>query len=280
MRYSCWPAILVGLAMACPVWAQESKAGPRPVPYRLTDSQHVMVRIKINGKGPFNFIIDTGAPIVIISTPVAKKIGLEPDARGWSTVDALEIEGGLTQTKFKCMITTPFQLEGMNGMGLAGVELHGILGYMLLAKYRIEFDFTKDKLTWTPLDFKPPPPEGIQGKGNPTAGLEIVGSLMKLLGALSGMKPAAPPVPRGFVGLELADTKDGVEIKAVIAKGPAADAGLQAGDRLVAIGGKEIKTYADAQKQTARVLAGQEVRLTFLRDGNKKEIKITAGEGL
>jgi len=37
------------------------------IPYKLTDTKHVMVRVKLNGKGPFNFILDTGAPALIIS---------------------------------------------------------------------------------------------------------------------------------------------------------------------------------------------------------------------
>ena len=36
-------------------------AKPIEVPYRLTVPKHVLVRAKINGKGPFNFILDTGA---------------------------------------------------------------------------------------------------------------------------------------------------------------------------------------------------------------------------
>src|SRR5258708_2259043 len=44
------------------------------IPYRLTDSGHIMVRVKINGKGPFNFIVDTGAPLVYVTLPVAKKL--------------------------------------------------------------------------------------------------------------------------------------------------------------------------------------------------------------
>ena len=43
----------------------------------------------------------------------------------------------------------------MNGMGLAGLEIHGLMGYQLLAKYRMEIDFTRDKMTWTELDYKP-----------------------------------------------------------------------------------------------------------------------------
>ena len=31
----------------------------------MTTFQHVLVRAKINGKGPFNFILDTGAPALL-----------------------------------------------------------------------------------------------------------------------------------------------------------------------------------------------------------------------
>src|SRR5687767_8585166 len=221
-------SLLLAFALFIPAGADEpKKAGkPQPVPYKLTDTQHVLLRVKINGKGPFNFIVDTGAPIIFVSTPVGKKIGLSADEKGITTLDKLEFEGGLSLEKVRCRVETPFQLEGMNGMGLAGAELHGILGYTVLAKYRMTFDFTKDTMQWTPLDWKPPPPMGIGVKGG-QGGLEIIGSLMKYLGPLMGLKPGGPPEPRGFLGLELAETKDGLIIERVLDKGPAATAGLQ-----------------------------------------------------
>jgi len=55
-------------------------------------------------------------------------------------------------------IEDPFQLEGMNGLGLAGAELHGVIGYNILARFRMEIDFTRDKMVWTPLKFEPAAP--------------------------------------------------------------------------------------------------------------------------
>src|SRR5262245_41914190 len=95
-----WLLAVLLLGGASLAWAGEStKQGPRPpaaagtkdaqpvlVPYRLIDTHHVMVRIKINGKGPFNFIVDTGCPVLIVSTPVAKKVGLETDGKGWAVL--------------------------------------------------------------------------------------------------------------------------------------------------------------------------------------------------
>jgi len=272
---------LAWVVLATSLGADEpkKKAENYQIPYRLTSTMHVLVRAKINGKGPFNFIVDTGAPILLVSTPVGKKLGLKPDEKGWTTLDRFEMEGGAALTKFKCRVETPFQLEGMNGMGLAGVELHGMIGYMVLAHFKMEFDFTKDKMTWARLDFKPPPPQGIKGKDPGTGGLEILGSFMKFAGFLLG-RGYDTVVPRGYLGIELTEKDDTVTVQSVLAKTPADSAGLKAGDRLDLVQGKEVRSIADVQRLTANIVAGQTVRMTIRRGEDKKEINITAGEGL
>src|SRR5216683_4087456 len=178
---SFWPCAVVGLLCLVPPMRSEEKpkaeAKTYQVPYRLTVPKHILVRAKINGKGPFNFILDTGAPALFVSTAVCKKLGVEPDKNGWSMFDRFAIEGGVVLTKAKGRIEDPFQLEGMNGLGLAGAELHGIIGYNVLARYRMEIDFTRDKMAWTELDFEPKSPLGQGGKGGGAGGLEIMGSI-------------------------------------------------------------------------------------------------------
>jgi len=154
------------------------------VPYKFTAAQHIVVRLKINGKGPFNFILDTGAPALYVAVPVGKKAKAKPDRDGWATLDKVVVEGGLVMNKVRARIETPFQLEGMNGMGLAGLEIHGLIGYNVLAKYRMEFDFMRDKLVWTELDYTPVSPFKLKGKGGGGAGgLEAMGQIMKMIAA-------------------------------------------------------------------------------------------------
>ena len=60
----------------------------------------------------------------------------------------------------------------MNGLGLAGVELHGIIGYNVFCALPHAIDFTTDKIVWTPLDWGPTLPESVDRR-------RFVGSVWK-----------------------------------------------------------------------------------------------------
>lgn len=259
------------------------------IPYRLTDTKHILVRVKVNGKGPFNLILDTGAPAVFITKKSAERAGLDTDKDGWAATDSFELEGGLKVSGAKARVADLFQLEGMNGMGLAGVELHGVIGYNVLAKFRITYDFAADKLAWVPLEFDPPPVKAI-GKGG-QGGLELLGPLMKVLASFMGIKPNFDAKPRGFLGFEVDERKDGVFVKAVLAESPAAKAGLKAGDKFTAIGivqsGSkkkpsmlDIDRPRDLVKALAEAKVGDEAKIEILRDDKTETLLVPFGKGL
>jgi hypothetical protein len=284
-RFRCWLALAAAAALCLPATAGEKPAPPKgagksvAVPYKLTDSLHVLVRVKINGKGPLNFIVDTGAPIVFVSKEAARKVGLEADKTGFAVIDRLDLEGGLTARKTRARVETVYQLEGMNALGLAGVELHGILGYNLLAHYKMDIDFTKNKMAWTPLDFDPPPLVPIRGKG--PAGMEAMGGILKFLSAFMGKTLPGPPNPRGFLGVELADSdQDYVVVTEVLQDSPAAKAGVRKGDHITHFQGKSVSSLTSLQRMAARLTANQSVRLTIDRAGEKKELSFRTGGGL
>ena len=282
MRILCSGAALALLLLAPPARADErpkAEAKTYQVPYRLTLVKHVLVRAKINGKGPYNFILDTGAPAMFVSKAVAKKLGVKPDKDGWGTFDRFEIEGGVVVPKAKGVIDDPFQLEGMNGLGLAGAELHGVIGFNVLARYRMEIDFTKDKMAWTALDYEPMDLMRLGNKGG-GGNLEMIGSLMKVLGGMLGRKANPDVVARGFLGVALADGDEHPVVKAVLDKGPAAQGGVKAGDVLTKFQGRTVTDTADVDRFLRKLTPGQEVKLTVLRDGTKHEIHFKIGEGL
>lgn len=278
---------LLGAALlAGPVAAADPPTEYR-IPYRLTDTKHVLVRVKLNGKGPFNLILDTGAPAVFIPNAVAKKAGVALDRRGWGTFDAFEIEGGVKVAKAQTRVEDLFQLEGMNGLGLAGVELHGVIGYNVLAKFRVTYDFAADKLLFAPLKFDPPAPVGI-GRGG-QGGLEILGPVMKVFAGFMGIKPNFETQPRGFLGIELKDGADGVVIAAVLPDGPAAKAGLKADDAIEAVGvatgeGKarlrDTGAAKDLEKAIAEARSGDELSVKYRRGDKTATVTVTLGKGL
>jgi serine protease DegQ len=283
MKYL-WSAVaLAALSLTPRAGADDTpKAEAKPVlvPYRLTAPKHVLIRAKINGKGPFNFILDTGAPAVFITKKVAETVGVKPDAKGWGAFERFEIEGGLVVADAKGRVEDLFQLEGMNGLGLAGAEVHGVIGYNVIARYRIEFDFTKDKLVWTPLDFEPKGPMGVGGKGGGGAGLEAIGQIMKMLGGALGKKATPDVVFRGYVGLDLSDKDEIVTVRAVLPNSPAALAGVKPGDKLKKFKDRSVLNVEDVERFARKLKAGEEVQLTIERGVETMIITLKTAEGL
>jgi hypothetical protein len=261
--------------------ADESRPNPAAatylVPFRLTDTFHVLVRAKINGHGPYNFIIDTGAPAMFIETAVAKQIGLEAHD-GWATLKKLQIEGGVSIANARARIETPFQLEGINGLGLAGARINGMIGYNILALYRIEIDFSKDKMSWTKLDYTPPPP--FAGGKAAAGGLDTLGAIMKWVGAWLGKKATPDQVPRGFVGMQFADGDGAPRVRGVLPGSPAALANIQPGDVVVRVGDQEVESIGDACKIIAKHAKSDSLSIQVRRDDKTMNLVVKLGEGL
>jgi hypothetical protein len=273
-------ALCLGLAPLLAARPPE-KAVPKTyeVPYRLTDTKHVLVRAKINGKGPFNLILDTGAPAVFVTKPVAKKAGVEVDDQGWGTFGAFEVEGGVKLDKVKTRVEDLVQIDGMNGMGLAGVELHGVVGYNVLAKFRVSYDFTADKLAFEELaDFDPPAPMKIEAKGGDD--IQSMGPMLKMLAALTGLKPNFEVVPRGFVGVEAEEANGAVVVKKVLAGSPAAKAGFEAGDVIEAVKAAEVGSSKELAAALAKAGVGTKLTFAVKRGGKAKELTVELGRGL
>lgn len=248
------------------------------VPYRLADTKHIIIRAKINGKGPFNLVMDTGAPALFLSKTVGKKIGIEADKKGWHNLERFELEGGAALTNAQARVEDLAPVEAINGLGLAGVEVHGLLGYNVLACFRIEMDFARDKMKWTRLDYKPELPR--VGRGGLPMEINAMGAIMKILGVLVGKKANADWAQRGFLGLEFADDAKNLTIKSVLADSPADRAGLKVGDRILRLDDWGVRTQADLRRRASRIGAGGEVVLVIERDGKERQVTFKAGSGL
>ncbi|MCW3096028.1 MAG: htrA 2 [Chthonomonadaceae bacterium] len=260
------------------------------MPYRLAGTEHLLVRAKLNGTGPYNFILDTGAPALFVSADIADKIGVKPAADGWGVFDRLEVEGGAVLEKMKARIESPMQLKGMNAMGLAGVRIDGVFGFNLLVNFRIEIDLTQPKMIWTRQQGLTITPISAKEAGNtravPTEGITQMENLTKMASALFAQKKMPPPpVPRGFFGMEFAPANsDAAQVTAILAGSPAAQAGFKIGDKITALAigadpAVDVTGAAELVKQAATVAAGTTVRFTVQRNGSNLTIPVVAGQG-
>ena len=255
------------------------------VPYRVTDTNHFLVRVRINGKGPFNFLVDTGAPALFVGTEAAKKIGLTtPKGEFWAPVKTLEFEGGAKLSDVKARVEDPFQLVGMNALGLPGASIDGILGYTMLARYKLELDPTKDRMVWTRLDFEPKEPFIPRGEIAKQAPAEMqamnaMGGLAKLAAVFVGKQPEEKRVGQGFLGVELEARGGWLYASKVLEGSAAAKGGMLEGDRVVKVANQKVFTINGAHEAIVSIKPGDRVVLSVSRKEKPFELSLTAGEG-
>ncbi|HEV3167744.1 MAG TPA: aspartyl protease family protein [Isosphaeraceae bacterium] len=255
------------------------------VPYRLTLTNHYLVRVRVNGKGPFNFLVDTGAPALYVSTEVAQKIGLKPSKTSfWTDIERFDIEGGATLQHVKARVDDPFQLTGMNALGLPGASIDGILGFTILARFRMEFDPTRDRMVWTLLDYQPkepPVPHGGNEKDLPAElqAMNLLGPIAKFAALFVGKQPEEQLHPRAFLGMELAEDNGQVRVSSVLADSPTASAGVRGDDYLIRLRGQEIHSLKEAWDAVFEVRPGDALALTVRRGPGTVTLTLRAAEG-
>lgn len=114
----------------------------------------LMVPVRINGEGPYQFILDTGATITCVDEPLAASLAL-PEVRGVMgtaagvggqgdvrlvSVDSLSIGAVRAHELQACVV----DLEHLGGMGL---ELDGLIGLNVLSQFRVTLDFERNIVT-------------------------------------------------------------------------------------------------------------------------------------
>ena len=274
-------ALLAVVLSAGLVWADDkpaAKEAPKPqaVKFDLVTSGHFIVKAKINGHGPYNLIFDTGAPTSLITPKVAKEAGLTKDAKDRPLIPLFGMMG---QVKIKDFQVGDVKAHDVNAMIMnhPTVEafseafkdkygsIEGIVGFPFFARYKMTVDYAHQEMTFVPSGYKPG---------------DVMQDLMQtIMGSFgTGGKPE-PRVaaPAGLWGLEVTkgttDEDAGVDVKAVLAGGPAAAAGLKAGDRILTIDGRWTDSVPDAYQAASFVKPGRSVAVVVKRDG--KEVKLT-----
>ncbi len=155
-RRSLIPAA-AGLALASPVGRALGQVAPVPKPpaapgapealaIGIDAADRMTVDVRVNGQGPFNFLIDTGAERSAISVELATKLGLPmgPDMVVHGVAGALSTGSAIVDdlgVGARHLTHVALPLLGQGNLGAVGV-----LGIDAVQNQRVVLDFHRDKI--------------------------------------------------------------------------------------------------------------------------------------
>jgi hypothetical protein len=249
---------------------------PVTVPFDTLKTQHMTIQVKINGKGPFRMIFDTGAPFTLLNNKVAKAADVFPKdfkqpffaifgSVGEFKMKSLEI-GDLKVTDLSTMVMDHPTVGAIaNALG----PIEGIVGFNFFAKYRMTLDYQAKTMTFVPTKYEPK---------------NMMDNLTSILMANQNPNNKKVLAPAGLLGFKVEkgndDTEPGVTIKNVFADSPAAKAGFKEGDRLLILDGRWTDSVADCYAAAAVLKPGAAVDATVSRDGKDVKLKLTPQSGI
>jgi len=252
---------------------QAADVKPVKVAFDTLTTRHIVVMVKINGKGPYRLIFDTGAPVTLLSTKIARESGVLAKDKG----AALILFGEMPQYKIKTLEIGDLKAENLSTMvidhpTLAAIDkvlgpVQGIIGLTFFAKYKMTIDYQAKEMTFVPVDFTPP---------------DVMKGMMALLKNPSGehKNVLAPAGQWGFsVAKDAKDESAGVPIKEVLPGSPAAAGGLKVGDRLLTLEGRWTDSVVDCYQAASFVRPGTAARLVVVRDGKEVELTVKVAAG-
>lgn len=126
-------------------------------------SQHLFAEVRVNGRGPFRFFLDTGAGASCLDDRVARELGL-------ARVGTVEARGvtGTADVSFvlaDSLAIGPVTLRAQNLVALPLSDLpggrdrrfDGILGYSFFSRFVVRIDYEDSTISlWDPGAFSPP----------------------------------------------------------------------------------------------------------------------------
>jgi predicted aspartyl protease len=131
-------------------------SGQAEVPLRLANQAKplILVEVRANRKGPFQFAIDTGTSTTAITPELAKKLGVKASPIGPGTTAGAPVAvkagvldsfmvGGAKIEKMSVVVADFFAVLNE----AVGTELDGIVGYNFLRNYKVVIDYPNERLS-------------------------------------------------------------------------------------------------------------------------------------
>jgi predicted aspartyl protease len=150
------PTLLSTLVVLAVIWyvGSMSKASARTgmveVPFDLYHNS-IVVQAKVDGKGPFNMLLDTGVDPSVIDLGTAREIGLKIASTGQQGSGSGTEKNLAYETKLPVLELGNLKAKDVAALALdlsktskaLGKPLHGVLGYSLLKDRVVQIDYPK-----------------------------------------------------------------------------------------------------------------------------------------
>jgi hypothetical protein len=273
-------ALTLLIVVTTPLHSTPPAADPVTVPFEMLQkgrlfSGHFAVQVKVNGKGPYRLIFDTGAPMILLSNKVAKEANLLGGRRsgggsmlfpGQVVVGKLEVGATAVEDVAAIVMDHPTVKAIADVFG----PIDGIVGFPFFARYRTAIDYQAKALTLAPTGYKP---------------ADTLQALMTTLMSGSGKKPqprVLAPAAQWGMRVEKAadDDAPGVTVAEVFDGSAAAKAGLKVGDRILTLDGHWTDSVGDCYRAAEAVSPGQAADASILRQGQSLKLTVTPTAGI
>jgi hypothetical protein len=244
------------------------------IPFEQLSSGHIAIQVKLNGKGPFRMIFDTGAPGVMFSGKAAKEAGIiSKDARpgllGQYSTDIKPVAVQIGDFKIDGVVPHVCDHPTVQSLASALGPLEGLVGFDVFSPDRLSIDYQAHTIIVLPANEQRIFNYVKEDK-------EMITNLLHSTTAY-----VAPAALWGFtVGKNKGDAGTGVDVITVEPSSAAAEAGLRAGDRLLSIGHRWTDSEADVYCAAGFIWPGKQVSLVVRRGQNEITLSARPREGL
>lgn len=132
------------------------------IPFELGGSNHIFIQARVNGSGPFCFILDTGAATSMIDQRLARRLGLNVEGKieGRTSGDNSFDVGFVKNVSFVLPgVELIHQAIGTVQLGpsepLLGRAIAGLLGYDFISRFVVEIDYATKRINlYDPINYQ------------------------------------------------------------------------------------------------------------------------------
>ncbi|MGH7477327.1 MAG: retropepsin-like aspartic protease [Longimicrobiales bacterium] len=134
----------------------DSAAGEIGFEYAGAGEAAIVVPVVLNGQGPYDFVLDTGATVTCVDLALAEELGLE-EVRGMRgigagatgtgqmrlvTIDSVRVGGARAEEVIACALD-------LAHVEAVGMDVDGLIGLNFLRPFRLALDFDRQVLRLT-----------------------------------------------------------------------------------------------------------------------------------